>query len=307
MAQRSWAADECERAAAAAKQAAEDQARQAAEDQKRQQLAQQAKEEHDQLEANIARSLAADHAASVAAEAARECRKQAQADELDRLTQCSEPGAEREVKQTRQFELYLTWAGSLRQGRDMLLMGPEDVEEALEGFEKFEAITSLAEFAEGFVTEGGLSATNADGILNIITNATDQIFGAADQPNLIDPTSAAQTGVLQGLHKLIDIVQKRRDELGEWELSCPLVRVDATCRRLYRCVDGHWQLMEHQLIVTYGKKIEDSRPYSLPRTEGHSLASTCRQLYQHFADRNQPTLQQLADWAKACGKPRPVP
>jgi len=300
------AADECERAAAAAAQAAAAKAAQDAADAKSAQLAEEAKQEQAQLDANVARSLAADHAASAAAEAKREQRKQAQADELDRLTRCPEPGAEREVSQTRQFQLYLTWAGSLSQGRDMLLMDPEDVEEALEGFEKFETITSLAEFAEGFVTEDGMSATNADGILNIITTGTDQIFGAADQPNLVDPTSAAQTGVLQALHKLIDIVQKRRDEYGEWELSCPLVHVDATCRRLYRCVDGHWQLVEHQFIVSYGKKIEDSRPYSVSRTE-QPLATTIRALYQHFADHNKPTLLELADFAKACGKPRPVP
>jgi len=294
------AADDCELAAAAAKQAADEAARHEAEEVAEQKAADEAKQraeaakearEHEEVE----------RAAAAAAAAAAVTRRRHEAEEAERRrTECPDGSEPRVESNSEEFQLWLTWAGTITIGADMLLMTRDDVEAALEGFEKFKAVTDIAEFGEGFVTETGVVAlTSADAILNVITTGTDQIFGAVDQPNLTDPSSAAEWGVMKGLEKLIDIFDKRRATYGEWEMTCPLVPVKATCTKTYECIEGHWTLTTHQFIVEYGKKIRDGS-FALYANHERPVDFTRKQLYDHFAQQNKLPLKRLAEMAKAC-------
>jgi len=202
------------------------------------------------------------------------------------------------------LEMFLVWAADVSID-GAFEFSEDDVEDVLNAFEKFKTVVDIAEFLEGFAESGGDLASGSagvDAVLNTLTNAVDQGFSLTGQTNLVNPQAATDDAVSDALKKLIAQVNQKR-ALGTWTMKCPLVKVHATCERVYECVGGHWKLTKHTFTLEYGARIrdesysEDNFDYDNP---GRGAAATKRALYRHFEGRNTPATGKLKAFAKAC-------
>lgn len=224
--------------------------------------------------------------------------------------ECEDGDEPRVDVKTRDFQMYLLWAGQFDVDGS-LLFSEKDVADALQGYKNFKTIADIAGFVGGFAGAGGTAAVgeglDIGSILNIFTTGADRVSDYMDQPSWTDPSGAAGWGVEKALDKLIDRINRLRP-LGEWSLTVPLVKVTATCTRTYECVGNHWVLTKHEFKLEYGDVIRSVRNpktfYNADQTDPARGAREARMaLSRYFQTLNRPVMDQIKAMVKACAAP----
>lgn len=130
-------------------------------------------------------------------------------------------------------------------------------------------------------------------------------FKAFDAPNYIDPSGFAEDSVMAKLEELIQKVNQLRS-LGTWIMTCPRVKVTATCTKTYECQGGRWVLTTHVFDLQYGQRVgQASQQWDNfdKDNPARGSAETMQHLQRQFASMNQPQMRRMAAMVRACAAP----
>lgn len=205
--------------------------------------------------------------------------------------------------------MYLIWAGQWKID-GTFQFSSEDVDEALKNYKKFKMLVDIAQVVEGFAGSGGSAVAegvaDVEAVLHVFTQGVKQASSLSDVPNPIDPSDASQWGAEQALDRLIEQIDRLRGN-GFWSLTCPRVKVHATCTKTYECVNGRWTLTRHEFKLEYGDKVGE---LTYPRDpnqgivandrDGQHSAAMRRRLMNYFDQVNRGPMQRIKDMARNC-------
>ena len=204
--------------------------------------------------------------------------------------------------------MFLIWAGKI-QIDGAFQFTSDDVDEALQNYKKFKMIVDIAQVVEGFAGSGGSAAAEgvADigAVLHVFTQGVKQVANAADVPNPIDPSDASQWGAEQAIEKLINRVNRLR-ALGTWTMTCPKVRVNATCVRTLECRNGRWVLTKHEFKLEYGDQTgtDQTSFENADQTNPQRGANEARmRLRRYFENRNRAAEGRIKAMVQRCAAP----